>query len=808
MVRSLSRSLALACALPAMLVMLAGNAVAQTPQMTWNPLDNSPAGTPAQVVFDPNSSSAQASFFDVFIHGFWYETRMSPAGAPYTRMMFPGLSQISQAGQPYLPAFLAQLALPPGASAASLGTPQVLGRASLMTPNSCWPTPIAERDSFTGIPEQFVQPDPTIYGGQANWPPSDGDAREAAIHMGEVPGATFQLYPVHWNPMTHNMDIMTHVRYSIAHPTNGGPTQPITKDAALVASSIFVNWFMVATYYPPNGATWKGDYIIVTPALYGIDLLPLILQKAARGYAVTVHYLTAGETGNAPAIRSAIEAWYASTTWYHDHYALLVGDVNAIPFGTWGTVGTDDLYADADGDGIDDLGAEVYVGRLSVDGAADLDNQVSKILRYEDHPTVFFDYSRDLLIANMQDAPGKYQGCLESVANYGAYAITPSFTKLYGSVGGNTNATLSADVNSNYGIVTYRGHGDWDEWWNWNILGQTYFSSAVDVLSNTVAPVVWSIACNTYDLRQEDCFGEHWMERPANTGAVSFYGASEPSDTEPNHVLARALHRAVFQHGYTKQGRAIAYAEHTMYDTTASWNSWRYGLLGDPDMDVRRGTVFPFYALAPSWLPPSGAASVTFKVLDANNLPVPNALVGAFKSALPPIAPGTSARRALPLSATGTMVAEFQDNHYTDANGQVTLNGGMPSSGWLYYAVRLDEGAGQGSSMLDSIPVGNPLGVPFGGLGPGNFGAFPNITHAGTEFLIGRADAPAGTIRVCDVQGRVVRTLAVTQGAKSVHWDGATASGGRAASGVYFARYLPAGAGGGAAAVARLAIVN
>ena len=542
--------------------------------------------------------------------------------------------------------------------------------------------------------------------------------------------------------------------------------------------------------------------------MYGSYLLPLILQKAARGYAVTVHFLTAAETGNAAAIRSAIEAWYAPTPWYHDHYALLVGDVNAIPFGTWGTIGTDDLYADADGDGIDDLGQEVYVGRLSVDNASDVDNQVKKILQFEDHPTALFDYSRDLLIANMQDAPGKYQGCLESVAAYGAYAITPAFTKLYGSVGGNTNATLSADVNSNYGIVTYRGHGDWDEWWNWNIAGQTYYSANVDALSNTIAPVVWSIACNTYDLRQEDCFGEHWMERPLNSGAVSFYGASEPSDTDPNHVLTRALHRAVFQHGYTKQGRAIAYAEHTMYDTTSSWNSWRYGLLGDPDMDVRRGRVFPIIALAPGWLPPSGLSAVTFKVVDANNAPIPNALVGAYKSPTPPFAPGTSARRALPLSATGTLATEFQDNHYTDANGQVTLNGAMPTSGWLYYAVRLDEGPGQGEALLDSIPVGNPLGVPFGGMGSGHFGAFPNITHAGTEFLIGRADAAPGVIRVCDVAGRVVRTLPVSRGVTSVHWDGATSSGARAASGVYFARYLPADGAGGPAAVARLAIVN
>ena len=805
MARSPAHSLLFACAVSAALAALTGPASAQ--QMTWYALDTSEPGTPAQVVFDAKGSSDQDSFFDVYIHGFWFETRRNPAGAPLTRMVFPGLSLFSQPGQPYLPAVLAQIAFPPGAAAASLVSTEVISHTLTTTPNPCWPTPIVERDS-AGIPEQYVTPDPLIYQTKTAWPPAPVDLRLPPTRKGEVPGATFQLYPVHWTPSTRALDVTTHARYRISHVTNGGAPQAITKDAFGVASQMFLNWLNIATYYPPNAKMWLGDYLVVTPLLYGHDLLPLINQKAARGYAVTVHILTAAEAGNAALIRTAIENWYASTDPLHDHYALLVGDVNAIPMGTISGTPTDDLYADADANGTDDLDAEVYVGRLSVNNAADLDNQVGKILQYEDHPQLGFDYASDLLIANLQDAPAKYQGCLESVAGYGAYVVTPTFTKLYGSVAGNTNATISTDVNKGFGIVTYRGHGDWDEWWNWDTTGQSYFSTDVDALANPVASVVWSIACNTYELNREDCFGEHWMTRPAPGGAVSFYGASEPSDTDPNHVLTRALHRAVFQHGFTKQSRAIAFAEHTMMDTTASWNSWRYGLLGDPDMNIRRGIVYKVKVIKPAWILPNAVASVAFQVLDANDIPIPNALVGAYKPGAPLVAPATGAREALPLSATGALVAEFQDNQYTDAGGNVTLGGGVPTSGWLYYAVRLDEGAGLGEALLDSIAVGSPAGVPFGGLGPGNFGAFPNVTHAGTEFLIGRADAPAGTIRVCDVQGRVVRTLAVTQGAKSVHWDGATATGGRAASGVYFARYLPAGAAGGAAAVARLAIVN
>src|SRR5206468_2004144 len=117
-----------------------------------------------------------------------------------------------------------------------------------------------------------------------------------------------------------------HVRYKISHPGVPTPAQPITKDASKYAAKAFINWLHIATYYPPNGATWTGDYLIVAQSTHGFALLPLIVQKAARGYAVTVHFLTASEVGNAVAIRNAIETWYSSTTSSHDHYALLVGD--------------------------------------------------------------------------------------------------------------------------------------------------------------------------------------------------------------------------------------------------------------------------------------------------------------------------------------------------------------------------------------------------------------------------------------------------------------------------------------------------
>jgi hypothetical protein len=765
----------------ALIVALALPAASGAQQRAWFTSDNSPPGTPAQVVFDANASSASVSFFDVFIHGFYYQTRTSPTGQPFTQLMFPGLSRFGAGGEPDLPAVQVRLAMPPGANLVTLDLVDPLGSATFLPPSPVWPVPISETDTTAGQPEQFVPPNPNIYGSSLPWPPNNGDGRKEAKRLGPVPGADVRLYPVHWKPTSNQLEVMTHVRYQLTHTGQGSTLQELTKDDFVLAQNSFRNWGYIQTYYPPNRNKWNGNYLIVTESKYALALQPLAIQKAARGYAVTVHLLAVGEIGNATAIRSVVQAWYAGTSPWYAHYALLVGDNAVIPCGTHSSIPTDDLYADVDGDGTDDLVDEVYVGRLSADGLADVQNQVGKWLDYESHPHNFFNYGRDLLVGNKQDAPGKYVGCLESVAAYGAYTVAPAFTKLYGNVPGVDNTDLSAAVNSNYGLVTYRGHGDWDEWWNWDLPSENYYSSHVDALTNSIAPVVWSIACTTADIEHEDCFGEHWMERPDPNGAVAFYGATRASDTDPNHVLTRALHRNVFQYGITKHGPATAYAETVVDDSTSTLNSWRYLLLGDPDLDVRRRAVIGLTVLKPT-IVTLGTTSVRIQVTNPQGQPIPSALVAAYKPA------GAVSQLAPTADGFSTDASEMFDNQYTGTDGWATVNGNLTTDGWLYYGVRLDEGPGQGEALLDSIPVGHPNAVEPGLATANRLAAFPSVTSRGTRFsLLAPLERDAAVV-ISDVAGREIRELPLSRGAQSVDWDGRGSDGSVVGSGMYFAR--------------------
>jgi hypothetical protein len=368
---------------------------------------------------------------------------------------------------------------------------------------------------------------------------------------------------------------------------------------------------------------------------------------------------------------------------FFDHYALLVGDVNQIATCTAPSGDpTDDLYGTTDGDNLD---KEVHVGRLSVDSEADAADQVQKILRYEDNPSLFFNYGRVLLAAHKQDAPGKYVGAHESVRT-AAYAVAPSFSTLYGHDPSVDNADVVAAVNNGQGIVAYRGHGDVGEWWSWNTHSESFVNADVASVANlaTQVPVVWSIACLNANLATSDSISETWM-KTATTRAVAHYGATEPSYTEPNHELDRRLFRAVFDLGRTRHASAIEYAEDKMvaaYGGSGETNAWMYLLLGDPEMRIRRGPVLKLMVQFPVAIErvcvPNGCPPVRFSILDEAGRPVSGALISIWKD------------------------GEVFDNQYTDGDGGASFSINARTPGTLSVAARTEAGD---SITTRGIPV-------------------------------------------------------------------------------------------------------
>lgn len=754
----------------------AATAHAQSP--SWVALDAQPAGTPATIVFNAALSSPSLSVLDVTIHGFWSTPMVGSDAQVYQSLEVPGLPNKSQHGAPNLPVARFDLGLTNGADAATMQPPLVFASQSLPG-YMVWPKPI---DPTMDDPEVF-QKDPAIYSTPGPWPVGNGSS---SIHqlMGFLPTASCETYPMHWDPISGLLTIATSVRYQFAH--NGpGTALPLTTPAQRnFASRLLANWQSVGSAVAVDNTTYSGYYLIITPQIYQTSLQPLVDSKKARGLKVTELFVE--DIGAAcQNIRNAIATWYNPTPHAAEHYCLLVGDVSEVPIcsGPGNDVNPFGVFSD------DPYGApftlnndrQVMVGRLSPIGPADLDQTVNMILAYEDHPLNETYYGDVLLVAH-----GGTFGNNHSIPPYqeqvrtASYASPPSFFTYYGNVVGNTNAGLKSGIeNFPRGIIDYFGHGSDTAWSGWDLTNEDFSSTNVGFMSLYPRnPIVWSVACQTGSIQTEDCFGEAWMHR-YGLGGLAFYGATVPAGAWASIELNQDLFFAVYSQDIHIQGYTYYDAEYRMENVFKSGDSWKYLLLGDPEMHIRTSQPQSPWVVSAPYIEhvacgPSGCPELRMHVNMAST--------GA---------PAVGVRVALhqPPGPGGAGVA---DNRYTDASGLVAIPvpglGDGPMS-----CMMIDE---EGHSSPDTIwAQGGQVTTGVGdrvARGSVSLRAQPTVVHAGTVFALGRPAGAAARLDLYDAIGRRVRSLPIASGALGVRWDAADASGRHAGSGVYLARYRDA----------------
>jgi len=744
-------------------------APASRADVRWIPIDGEEPGTPAEIMVDEGSSGPEQTVVHLKIHGFWMEDKEGP-NATYQKIVVPGLGSVDmdQLGAPDLPRLRLKLAIPSDAAAVRLADVEIeeeFGLDGVLV----WPQPIDERDHEEGDPEIF-QRDDALYRLDTPWPPEPGlPSVEVGRQLG-LPSASCECYPCRWNPSTRELRIASRVRYVFVHPGEAQTSPPLTRDRIRLAQLCFLNWPAIHDLFPGNWVFYDSEFLFVYPEAYADEMQPLVAQKWARGFHVSIR--TTESIGvSCSQFRAAISDWYDSTPWWRDHYCLLVGDESVIPLCTSPTgVPTDDLYATVNGD---DLEEEIYLGRLSVDDEPDAASQVEKILDYEDHPFLFASHYDDaLLVAHKENAPGKYVGAHESVRT-ASYSVPPVFHTLYGHQAGATDAAVRDAINDGMGLVAYRGHGSSTAWTGWNLSSEYFNTTDVNSLVNgSRTPVVWSFACTNSSLSNSDCIAETWLEH-AEGGAVSHYGSTVASYTDQNHELDRRMFKAVYDLGLTTQSHAIEYAEAQMAALVGSSNAWMYLLNGDPDMQIRRRNPNNWQLQVPELVNtcPFGNCLLEILVLDQFGDPLPNVLVGAWK-------PGEAREEA-----------EVFDNRYTEADGWARVPAEPTTPGWLYYTIQDDFG----NAVFDSIQVVATGDVDEDVATALHIEARPAVTSSSSSLSFGRALNDDGRVTLFDVAGRSVRALHASRGATAVDWDGADAGGHRVAPGVYLAR-LSAGA--------------
>jgi hypothetical protein len=539
--------------------------------------------------------------------------------------------------------------------------------------------------------------------------------------------ANLQVYPVKVNPAKGEIEITSRIRVRVDY--SGGAYPKFVADWMTPLYASYVDNFAYLPVQPLTDYNPGVRYLVFCHQRYDTctylndSLLGWVKQRGYEVRKITKASFTAQE------IKDSIRAEYNRNNPKTLRWVLLVGEYAEIPMGSYPSVSRSDFwYTDLEPWPGGDNYPEIGLGRLSPSSVSDLNNQIAKILKYQQAPPSTNNWLNKLCMpAHSENYPGKYSGCVRGIYFMPKPYWNPAVVEtIMGYYTGNTTVTNA--LNQGRGIVAYRGHGDYTEWWQWGTEGSWYNSHIYALNNGDMTPVVYNVACNNGDIYQAECLAEAWMRKYPG-GAAGTLGATQPSYTYPNHGICSTLVRAtcdtwtitvpgVRNYGPTPYNLADikcygvdAYVAKYWPGSPYPDNIYMYVVLGDPSMPVWTGGMpqTPTVTLPDSIPLGPYNLNVTVRV---GSRPVEGALVCAWKD-------------------PDVYIAER-----TDATGNATLavNAGTPG----YMRITVSEGHCEHSTPeVQHTPI-----LPFSTTRPVGGGGVPqpNVVYGSNQVI----DSPPG----------------------------------------------------------------
>lgn len=350
-----------------------------------------------------------------------------------------------------------------------------------------------------------------------------------------------------------------------------------------------------------------SGYLVITPERFLKKLTPFLNFKKKQHPDLKV--LTLEEIGSTVAdIDREIEKAGSRGT----RFTLLVGHTSILPSqgykSPWNETGKDDCK-DADfiyrNHGNNPF-PSYMIGRFPVVSEEELETVIAKTLRRWQNPETY--QNKPMLIAHEQEAPGKYQGCVQNILNTvienSRHKLAPKiiFPSSIGNGGLDSRKEDFYDaLQSGVGVMLYRGHGGADclatkylQYWGSR---QEHWYE----MKAAIPPVFYSVACLNGQLTNENgerIFGLCENLLTANSfGVAATIGAIQPSPTVPNHTFAWNL----MYYTYTEPQKTIGEVfQKSMLETmkfgfanVESSRQWEwigdlYNLYGDPELPVTK----------------------------------------------------------------------------------------------------------------------------------------------------------------------------------------------------------------------------
>jgi hypothetical protein len=569
-------------------------------------------------------------------------------------------------GLPALPAHVFVMALPPGTQASRA---VIVSEDWYEVPGDF--TVTWSQEPLTDAPdteeEMHTQADAEVYSSDAAFPPSAvtiaGNGRLSGISLAEV-----EVTPVRYYPRSGRVEVCRNMVVRIDTEAGSTPTQ-----AELAAQpfdetvrEIVYNFDEAKAWYEQEsagetrslmtmGSGDAADYVVITTEALVAATEPLRAYKESQGLSVittTAEWLESNYGGAdlQEKMRNYLKDNYATLG---IDYVLMAGSDATIPMrkcyaptaSTTAPVWTDYYYSDLSGDwdlnddgrygepGLDDLAGgvdyypEVYVGRIPVDDAAQMDAICRKIVAFSTDSGAWKKTS--LLLGPVSNYALEWPAILATYGSTLSEKMKSDFldplayqnTTLYEKEGiapdpvpcdlPITRANVSSTWPAGYGVVNIVAHGSsngvFRKIWtrddgngipdgsevNWS----TFFSDQdTSLLDDTHAGVVFSSACMNAYPWNEDAL----MTSLMRNGASATVGATFTSNYVPGWQseysgggisLDYMFWKYFLQDGH-RIGKALRMADVWMKnncDWLGNWNRsnlYNFNLFGDPSMKM------------------------------------------------------------------------------------------------------------------------------------------------------------------------------------------------------------------------------
>ncbi len=470
------------------------------------------------------------------------------------------------------------------------------------------PRPLSRFDEV-----DFVEPNQAIYGSDVAFPV----VRLSPVPAGSKAGyriAGFQYCPFDYRPASGRLSLITSARIEVRYRESAAPAAFLTQGQRELldrdVATLVVNPTDVDRMAPRVIATdhEETDVVILTSSTLAPSLAGFRSWLMRKGYfteIVRIDTISQSGRDTPEKMRNFLKEKFAATGL---KYVILAGDVQHVPCrkayfdyrsgsyvpadwyfadldGDWDANGNN-RFGEMDGDSVD-LFADIYVGRLPLDGAGDAANFLKKDTTYEICPDT--GYLDNVILPSEWLWPDiDFSGRI--VNTNIARALSAASTWGIDSGLGMSPSEVISGLNAGRQLFHFAGHGAVDDF------GSTFGSDDIPSLTNTdKLCIVNTMCCDAGHFDGVDCLGEK-LVNATNGGAVSTclnarFGWGAPPCMGPSSNLSMEFYNN-FLKGMT-QGRAYGLAKDfyrnvAFSQMTYRWSVYDWTLQGDPTMAMWR----------------------------------------------------------------------------------------------------------------------------------------------------------------------------------------------------------------------------